>query len=386
MATARTVGIPVSSSTSRATPGAASGDAHPGIGTAIIEARGLTKRYKGHVAVDGIDLEVRAGEIFGILGPNGAGKTTTLEMIEGLRKPDSGSITVAGIDAVRNSDRVREIIGVQLQTTALFPYLTARELIDLFGNLYNLPNAGDRAPELLRLVGLEDKAGARVDELSGGQKQRLSIALALVNQPKVTFLDEPTTGLDPHARRTLWETILGVRTAGTTVVLTTHYMEEAEVLCDRIAVMDGGRVIACDTPSGLIRSLDLEAVVSAMITNDADGAMAKGRPAGLPLHEAALAAIPGVSAVAVLAAEAPPRITLQTRDAQATIVGLLALAGERGVTLGELSSTRATLEDVFLTLTGRSYAEEDTPSGGAPGEEVSAPERGGRRRRRRGGS
>jgi len=359
-------------------------------GTAIIEARGLTKRYKGHVAVDGIDLEVRTGEIFGILGPNGAGKTTTLEMIEGLRRPDSGSITVAGIDAVRNSDRVREIIGVQLQTTALFPYLTARELIDLFGNLYNLPNAGDRAPELLRLVGLEDKARARVDELSGGQKQRLSIALALVNRPKVTFLDEPTTGLDPHARRNLWQTVLGVREAGTTVVLTTHYMEEAEVLCDRIAVMDGGRVIACDTPAGLIRSLDLEAVVSATLPNAAGGAMTgDGHTAleaghtGLPLHEATLAAIPGVSAAAVLASEAPPRITLQTRDAQATIVGLLELAGERGITLGELSSSRATLEDVFLDLTGRSYAQEDAPPGEPTGEGDPAPGRRGRGRGRR---
>ena len=375
MATARTDGTPVSDSTSRATPSAPNGGTHTTSGTAIIEARGLTKRYKGHVAVDGIDLEVRTGEIFGILGPNGAGKTTTLEMIEGLRRPDSGTITVAGIDAVRDSDRVREIIGVQLQTTALFPYLTARELIDLFGNLYNLPNAGDRAPELLRLVGLEDKAGARVDELSGGQKQRLSIALALVNQPKVTFLDEPTTGLDPHARRNLWETILGVRAAGTTVVLTTHYMEEAEVLCDRIAVMDNGQVIACDTPAGLIRSLDLEAVVSATLPNGAGSA-------GAGLDEATLAAIPGVSAAAMLGTEAPPRITLQTRDAQATIVGLLALAGGRGIVLGELSSTRATLEDVFLQLTGRSYAQQDAPPGGATGESEPAASDGGRRRRR----
>lgn len=343
-------------------------------GTAIIEARGLTKRYKGQLAVAGINLEVRAGEIFGILGPNGAGKTTTLEMIEGLRKPDAGSITVAGIDAVRNSDRVREIIGVQLQTTALFPYLTARELIDLFGHLYNLSHAGDRAPELLRLVGLEDKAGARVDELSGGQKQRLSIALALVNEPKVTFLDEPTTGLDPHARRNLWQTILGVREAGTTVVLTTHYMEEAEVLCDRIAVMDGGHVIACDTPAGLIRALDLEAVVSATLPPGADRA---------GLDEATLAAIPGVSAAAVLDTEAPPRITLQTRDTQATIVGLLELAGQRRITLGELNSTRATLEDVFLHLTGRSYTRENAPPEGASNGEEPAPEPDRRRARRR---
>ncbi len=318
----------------------------------IIEARGLTKRYKGFTAVDGIDLEVRTGEIFGILGPNGAGKTTTLEMIEGLRRPDSGTITVAGIDAVANSDAVRKVIGVQLQTTALFPYLTARELIDLFGHFYQVPDPGARTPELLRLVDLEAKAGSRVDELSGGQQQRLSIALPLVNRPKVTFLDEPTTGLDPHARRNLWETILGVRAAGTTVVLTTHYMEEAEMLCDRIAIMDGGHVIARDTPAGLIRGLDLEAVVSATVTRDPDRA----------LTAAALAAIPGVThADAGTASEGPPRLTLRTDDAQATIVGLLALAGDRGVGLGELSSTRATLEDVFLNLTGRSYVQEDVP-------------------------
>jgi len=336
----------------------------------IIEVRGLTKRYKGFTAVDGIDLEVRTGEIFGILGPNGAGKTTTLEMIEGLRTPDSGSITVAGIDAVAASDKVRKVIGVQLQTTALFPYLTARELIDLFGHFYEVPNPEARTPELLRLVDLEAKAGARVDELSGGQQQRLSIALALVNEPKVTFLDEPTTGLDPHARRNLWGTILGVREAGTTVVLTTHYMEEAEVLCDRIAIMDGGHVIACDTPAGLIRGLDLEAVVSATIANDPEGA----------LTTEALARIPGVTDAAVSATGVPPRLTLQTDDAQATIVGLLALAGDRGVVLGELTSTRATLEDVFLSLTGRTYVQEDAPEG-SEGDASAAGEAPGRKRR-----
>jgi len=356
----------------------------------IIEVRGLTKRYKGFTAVAGIDLEVRTGEIFGILGPNGAGKTTTLEMIEGLRTPDSGSITVAGIDAVADSDAVRKVIGVQLQTTALFPYLTARELIDLFGHFYEVPNPEARTPELLRLVDLEAKAGSRVDELSGGQQQRLSIALALVNEPKVTFLDEPTTGLDPHARRNLWGTILGVRVAGTTVVLTTHYMEEAEVLCDRIAIMDGGHVIACDTPAGLIRGLALEAVVSATIASDPEGAITPEALAGISgVTGAAAGAAVGAAASAT---GVPPRLTLQTDDAQATIVGLLALAGERGVVLGELNSTRATLEDVFLSLTGRTYVQEDAPGGpedgaaaaDAPEAEVSGKRR--RWRRRRGSS
>jgi ABC-2 type transport system ATP-binding protein len=329
----------------------------------IIEARGLTKRYKQHVAVNHIDLEVQEGEIFGILGPNGAGKTTTLEMIEGLRVPDAGSITVDGLDAITQSEQVRKIIGVQLQTTALFPFLNASELIGLFANLYAVPNPQGRAPELLRLVNLEEKATARVDELSGGQQQRLSIALALVNAPRVTFLDEPTTGLDPLARRNLWQTILGVRDAGTTVVLTTHYMEEAEVLCDRIAIMDGGRVIACDTPAGLIRSLALEATVSAT--------MASGT-----IDEETLDSMPGVVSAAVATHEAVPRLRLQTNNAQATITALLAHATTHDLVLDDLNSTRATLEDVFLAKTGRTYTQDqgdETPV------EVAPPKRRGRR-------
>jgi ABC-2 type transport system ATP-binding protein len=331
----------------------------------IIQVRGLTKRYKNLVAVDGIDLDVRPGEIFGILGPNGAGKSTTLEMIEGLRKPDGGTIVVDGIDAVRDSDKVRKIIGVQLQSTSLFPYLSARELVALFGNFYELPDPDARVDELLGLVDLQEKANSRVDELSGGQQQRLGIALALVNNPRVTFLDEPTTGLDPHARRNLWETILGVRKAGTTVVLTTHYMEEAEVLCDRIAIMDGGKVIACDTPAGLIRSLNLEAVVSASVLTSTTA-----------LTQESLAAIPGVSEATIANENDVIRLRLNTSDVQATIIGLLALANESGATLGDLASTRASLENVFLNLTGRSYLQTDTePTEPAPPE---------KKRRRRG--
>jgi ABC-2 type transport system ATP-binding protein len=337
----------------------------PAIGKPIIEVRGLTKRYKNLIAVNGIDLDVREGEIFGILGPNGAGKSTTLEMIEGLRKPDSGTITVDGLDAINQGHAVRKIIGVQLQTTSLFPYLSARELVALFGNFYELPNPDARVDELLGLVDLQEKSGSRVDQLSGGQAQRLGIALALVNQPRVTFLDEPTTGLDPHARRNLWQTILGVRDAGTTVVLTTHYMEEAEVLCDRIAIMDGGRVIACDTPAGLIRSLDLEAIVSATVIES-----------GTPLTQATLAALPGVTNATIEAEASTSRLRLNTKDAQATIVGLLSLASETQTTLGELGSTRANLETVFLSLTGRDYTQADEPE--ATGE--AAP----KKRRRRG--
>jgi len=327
--------------TSTAPPG-------PATGETIIAATGLTKRYKGHTAVAGIDLDIRRGEIFGILGPNGAGKTTTLEMIEGLREPDSGSITVAGLDGITQNEAIRRIIGVQLQSTALFPFLSAAELIELFGNLYGVDNPAGQVDRLLKLVGLEDKRGARVNEMSGGQQQRLSIALALVNQPEVTFLDEPTTGLDPRARRIMWDTILGIREAGTTVVLTTHYMEEAEVLCDRIAIMDSGRIIACDTPERLIRDLPQDAVVSATIVGD-----------GAVLTESDVRAIPGVTHAAIDTAETPPRIKAQTSDVQATLVGLLELANERRITLGELASTRPTLEDVFLTLTGRTYEQDD---------------------------
>jgi len=327
----------------------------PAIGAPIIEVRGLTKRYRNLVAVNGIDLDVREGEIFGILGPNGAGKSTTLEMIEGLRKPDSGSITVDGLDAIGQAADVRKIIGVQLQTTSLFPYLSARELVALFGNFYELPNPDARVDPLLQLVDLQEKASSRVDQLSGGQAQRLGIALALVNTPRVTFLDEPTTGLDPHARRNLWQSILGVRDAGTTVVLTTHYMEEAEVLCDRIAIMDGENVIACDTPAGLIRSLNLEAIVSASVLESGAG-----------FTREALQAVPGVTTAAFETEATGTRLKLQTADAQATIVGLLSLASATSTVLGELGSTRANLETVFLHLTGRDYTQNDTPEPAEP--------------------
>jgi ABC-2 type transport system ATP-binding protein len=346
--------------------------APPAPGETVIAATGLTRRYKGHTAVDGIDLDIRRGEIFGILGPNGAGKTTTLEMIEGLRTPDAGRIEVAGIDAVRDADRVRQIIGVQLQTTALFPFLSAGELVSLFGSLYGVADPAGQVDRLLALVGLEEKAGARVEEMSGGQQQRLSIALALVNTPEIVFLDEPTTGLDPRARRVLWDTIRDIRARGATVVLTTHYMEEAEILCDRIAIMDSGRIIACDTPEGLIRALPIDATVSATIA----------RAGGAPITEADLRAIPGVATVTIDPDAAPPALAATTSDVQATITGLLRLAEARGVTLGELTSTRASLEDVFLTRTGRTYHEEEA---GANGEGDTPEEPKGRRRGRRSG-
>jgi ABC-2 type transport system ATP-binding protein len=327
----------------------------------IIDIHGLVKRYDSFTAVDGIDLSVEYGEIYGILGPNGAGKTTTLEMIEGLRMPDSGSITVDGIDAVRESDRVRPIIGVQLQTTALFEYLSAAELVTLFAGLYESDASPAKVQRLLDMVDLREKAGSQVNTLSGGQRQRLSIALALVNDPRVVFLDEPTTGLDPGARRDLWQMIRGIRADGTTVVLTTHYMEEAEVLCDRVAVMDRGRVIACDTPAALIASLGIEATVRARIT-------------GGSLELVELQSLPAVLSATI----EDDRIALQTRDVQTTLIALLRLVEARGVTLAEMTSQQSTLEDVFLSLTGRTY--DDTAD--EPAKEAETAAAGGRRRRR----
>jgi ABC-2 type transport system ATP-binding protein len=326
----------------------------------IIQIQSLVKTYGTFTAVDGIDLSVETNEIFGILGPNGAGKTTTLEMIEGLRPPDSGSITVAGLDAVRDSDKVRPIIGVQLQTTALFEYLNASELIELFAGLYEVSATPDRVLELLGMVSLVEKAKSPVNTLSGGQRQRLSIALSLVNRPKIVFLDEPTTGLDPGARRDLWQMIRDIRAAGTTVVLTTHYMEEAQVLCDRVAVMDRGKVIACDTPGALIAALGIEATVRARIS---DGALSRDD----------LSSIPSVKNAVI----EDDRLALQTRDVQSTLIGLLKVVDTHGVTLAELTSQQSTLEDVFLSLTGRQYEDPQQPANGATVE----PESGRRRRR-----
>ncbi|MBV9280574.1 MAG: ABC transporter ATP-binding protein, partial [Chloroflexi bacterium] len=215
----------------------------------VIDARGLVKRYGSLVAVDHLSFAVEQGEIFGLLGPNGAGKTTTLEMIEGLRTPDEGDALVLGQSVLRHARGIKERIGVQLQATALPPKITVAEAIDLFGAFYARRQPADR---LLADLDLTEKAASLADSLSGGQVQRLSIALALVNDPDIVFLDEPTTGLDPQARLNLWDVIEGVRERGKTVVLTTHYMEEAERLCDRVAIMDHGRLVAIDTPARLV--------------------------------------------------------------------------------------------------------------------------------------
>jgi ABC-2 type transport system ATP-binding protein len=218
----------------------------------VITVENLVKKYGEFEAVKGISFDVYEGEIFGLLGPNGAGKSTTLEIIETLRKKTSGKVMVAGIDLDGSPGDIKKLIGVQLQTSGFYPSLKLVELIELFGGLYNQPV---KPLELLKLVNLEDKAKSKFKELSGGQKQRFSIATTLINKPKIIFLDEPTTGLDPQARRNLWELIKQIRSGGTTVIITTHYMDEAEVLCDRIAIIDEGRIISIDSPDKMIDDL-----------------------------------------------------------------------------------------------------------------------------------
>ncbi len=222
------------------------------MGKTIISVKNLSKNYAGFQAVKGISFDVFEGEIFGLLGPNGAGKSTTLEIIETLRPKTSGQVMVNGFDLDKEPDEIKKIIGVQLQTSGFYPGLNLVELIHLFGGLYNRPV---NPMELLKKVNLTDKAKSKSKELSGGQKQRFSIATTLINNPKIIFLDEPTTGLDPQARRNLWDLIREIRDLGTTVIITTHYMDEAEQLCDRIAIMDEGKIIKLDSPDKMIDEL-----------------------------------------------------------------------------------------------------------------------------------
>lgn len=297
-------------------------------GTNEIEVRDLVMTYGSTRAVDGVSFEVRRGEFFGLLGPNGAGKTTTLEMIEGLRRPESGAVTIGGVDPWTRDPVLLARMGVQLQASSFFERLTAREQVDTFGALYGVP-AG-RTDELLEQVGLTGKADDRTEDLSGGQKQRLSIACALVNDPEVVFLDEPTAALDPQARRNLWDLLRSINHAGRTVVLTTHYMDEAEALCDRVAIMDAGRVLRLDTPAALVRGLDAPVRISL-----APGVLEAERARSLR----------GVESIDV-----DGELTLVTRQAAEVLTQLAALDALDG-----LSVKGASLEDVFLDLTGREY-------------------------------
>jgi len=298
----------------------------------VIRVTGLEKTYGETRAVDGVSFEVRAGTIFGLLGPNGAGKTTTVEVLEGLREPDGGEVRVLGVDAVRHPDELKPRIGVSLQTAALYPRLTVTEVLELFAGFYP---RGRPADELIALMDLGEKRSTRTQDLSGGQRQRLSVALALVNDPELVFLDEPTTGMDPAARRALWDVVLGLRSAGHTVLLTTHYLEEAEVLCDRVAIMDHGKILEEGTVEELVRRRFKERAVRFDAID------------GLPDQQ--LASMPGVSSVKHEDGE----VLVYTADVAATIGAVLDASEALGVEPENLGVRRATLEDVFLDLTGR---------------------------------
>ncbi len=298
----------------------------------VIRVRGLTKRYGSVDAVAGIDFEVLPGEIFGLLGPNGAGKTTTVEILEGLRTPDGGTVEVLGIDVSRDADALKPRIGVSLQTAALYPKLTVTEVIELFRSFY--PTARPTA-ELIDALELGERRDAQTKVLSGGQRQRLGVALALVNDPELVFLDEPTTGLDPAARRSLWDLVGRLKANGRSVLLTTHYMEEAEVLCDRLAIMDHGKILELGTVDELISKRFHERAVRF------------DRLEGLPTSE--LEGLPAVVSVK----EDGDETLLYTGDVGATIGALLTLADARGLEPQNLAIRRPTLEDVFLDLTGR---------------------------------
>lgn len=294
-----------------------------------IEVTGLRKRYGDVRAVDGVTFSVEEGEFFGILGPNGAGKTTTLEIIEGLREPDEGDLTVLGMSPWPRNSKLLPRIGVQLQASSFFERLTAREQLRTFGSLYGAPPK--KADAMLELVGLDDKADTRVEKLSGGQAQRLSIACALVHDPELVFLDEPTAALDPQARRNLWDVLRAINTEGRTIVLTTHYMDEAESLCDRVAIMDAGSILRLGPPAVLVRGLDAPARIS-VASGVLDVADARLLPGADEAED------DGVS------------LTISTRDPSAVVAAMAAKDALDGVQI-----RGATLEDVFLELTGREY-------------------------------
>ncbi|MET7480544.1 ABC transporter ATP-binding protein [Streptomyces sp. NPDC005648] len=299
----------------------------------VIEVTDLRKTYSGRAVVDGVSFAVEEGEIFGILGPNGAGKTTTVECVEGLRVPDAGRVRVTGLDPVTDHARVARVLGAQLQESELQPKITVREALELYASFY--PNPSDWAP-LAERLGLTARLTTRFGKLSGGQKQRLFIGLALIGNPRVVVLDELTTGLDPRARRDTWELIEDVRAGGVTVLLVTHFMEEAQRLCDRIAVIDKGRVAALDTPAGLIRRSAGSTVIS--FTPSA------------PLDDRDLNTLPALTSIE----RRDGRLTLSGSDE--TVNAVITLLARHHITAHQLRVSDATLDDAFLDLTKESAA------------------------------
>ena len=304
----------------------------------LVEARGLTKRFGRFTAVDGIDFDVRPGEAFGILGPNGAGKTSTMRMVSCVSPPTEGSLRVLGGDPVKDGKRIRARLGVVPQEDTLDLELTVRENLLVYGRYFDLPwsTIGERADELLRFVHLDDRASSKVDPLSGGMKRRLTIARALINEPDLFLLDEPTTGLDPQARHVLWDRLWRLKAEGTTLVLTTHYMDEAEQLCDRLVIMDNAKIVAEGSPAELIRRHSTREVVELRFT-----------PGSINGHVATL------HGVGERVEELPDRILVYTDDGDATITAV----GDRGVEPLSTIVRRSTLEDVFLHLTGRTLVD-----------------------------
>jgi ABC-2 type transport system ATP-binding protein len=309
-------------------------------GRLTLKVRGLRKAYKDVVAVDGVDLDVSSGECFGLLGPNGAGKTTTIEICEGLLAADAGAVEILGLTWQSDAPQLRQRLGVQLQETQLSEKLTVEETLRLFRSFYH---RGPAIPEIISMVQLDEKRTARIGALSGGQKQRLAVACALVGDPDLLFLDEPTTGLDPQARRKLWEMIESLRSAGRTIILTTHYMEEAERLCERVGIMDHGHIIALGTPRELISSIGVEHMV--------EFAVGDGVPA-LVLGQ--LEQLDGVKA----ARREDGSYQLQVTELHRAVPALLADLERRRIAVTELRTHSATLEDVFVSITGRHLRDE----------------------------
>ncbi|MFY1831497.1 ATP-binding cassette domain-containing protein [Myxococcus fulvus] len=301
-----------------------------------IEVKGLVKRFGDVTAVDGIDLDIRRGECVGLLGPNGAGKTTTVEILEGLQEPTSGHVRLLGLDWKRDATRLRQRIGLTLQETKLVEQLTVEETVRLFASFYPRPLPLE---ELIGMVQLGEKRHARVGKLSGGQRQRLALALGLAGDPDLLFLDEPTTGLDPQSRRALWDVVAALKAKGRTVVLTTHYMDEAEVLCDRLVIIDRGRVISRGTPGDIVASLGAEQVIEL----EAEPSLELERLSPL--------------STVVSAQRHADRLSLRVRALHEALPSVLREVEASGAKLKHLSTRRPTLDDVFIGLTGRSLRE-----------------------------